>query len=233
MTSTSEQPSVHFDAERAEIYDQQYAPLQPLNACLHLLLEAYLADLPENARILIAGAGTGAEVRYLAPRFPGWHFTLVDPSAPMLAKAQHYAEADGFADRCTLHAAYVSDTPSDQYDAATSLLVSHFLMSADARQSYFRDIAARLKPGGRLFNADLCTDDDAPTFEGVMGLWLNLLGFAGLTEEGQKSYRASYGREFAGHGPDAVANMIEAAGFTPPAPIFQSALIRGWTATRR
>ncbi|MCA8902638.1 MAG: methyltransferase domain-containing protein [Hyphomonas sp.] len=233
MTTTRAEPSVHFDTARAEVYDDQFAALQSVKDCLHLLLEGYFASLPADARILVAGAGTGAEVRYLAARFPGWHFTLVDPSAPMLAVARRHAEAEGFAGRCTFHADYVSATPVELHDAATSLLVSHFLMSAEGRQAYFADIAARVKPGGRLFNADLCTDDDAPSFSGVMGLWMELLGLAGLTEEGRANYLSSYGREFAGHGPEAVANMIEAAGFTPPAPVFQAALIRGWTAERR
>lgn len=233
MTAAVPPPSIHFDAERAEIYDTQFAALQPLKDCIHLLIEAHFASLPETARILVAGAGTGAEVRYLAQRFPDWRFTLVDPSAPMLAVARRHAEAGNFAQRCAFHADYVSATPVEAHDAATSLLVSHFLTEAAARLSYFADIAARLKPGGRFFNVDLCTDNDAPAFAGVMGLWMETLGLAGQTEESRANYLKSYGRDFAAHGPEAVAGMIEAAGFTPPAPIFQAALIRGWTAARR
>lgn len=66
-----------------------------------------------------------------------------------------------------------------------------------------------------------------------MGLWLDLLGRAGLTVVSRANYVKSYGRDFAVHRPRAVAEMIEAAGFTPPAPIFQAALIRGWAAAKR
>ncbi len=221
-----------FSEEHAKAYDTQFSALRGVQACIHLLTEAYLAGLPEDARILIAGAGTGAEARHLAPRFPRWRFTLVDPSAPMLAIARGHAEAEGFADRCSFHEAYVSETPVGAHDGATSLLVSHFLTDADARQSYFEDIAARLKPGARLINVDLSTDNDAASFEGVMGLWMDLLSLGGQTEESRSGYRKAYGQQFAAHGPEAVAKMIEAAGFTPPAPVFQAALIRGWTAIR-
>jgi tRNA (cmo5U34)-methyltransferase len=221
-----------FSEEHAKAYDTQFSALRGVQACMHLLTEAYLAGLPEDARILIAGAGTGAEARHLAPRFPGWRFTLVDPSGPMLAIARGHAEAEGFADRCSFHEAYVSETPVEAHDGATSLLVSHFLTDADARQSYFEDIAARLKPGARLINVDLSADNDAASFEGVMGLWMDLLRLGGQTEESRSGYRKAYGQQFAAHGPEAVAKMIEAAGFTPPAPVFQAALIRGWTAIR-
>lgn len=221
-----------FSEDHAKAYDTQFSALSGVQACIHLLTDAYLSPLPEEARILIAGAGTGAEARYLAPRHPGWRFTLVDPSGPMLAIARRHAEAEGFAERCSFHEAYVSDTPVEVHDGATSLLVSHFLTDASARQSYFADIAARLKPGARFINVDLSTDDHAPTFAGVMGLWMDIFRLGGQTEESRANYLKAYGKQFAAHGPEQVAQMIEAGGFTPPAPVFQAALIRGWTATR-
>ncbi|MBY9065706.1 class I SAM-dependent methyltransferase [Hyphomonas sp. WL0036] len=221
-----------FDEAHAKVYDDQFAALNALKDCFHLLMEGYFSGLPEDARILVAGAGTGAEVRYLAPRHPGWRFTLVDPSAPMLAVARRHAEAGGYTDRCAFHADYVSATPLAAHDAATSLLVSHFLTDAVARQSYFADIAARLKSGGRLINVDLCADDTAHSFESVMSLWLSLMGLNGQSEDSRAHYRKAYGVQFAVHGPDAVAKMIEAGGFSPPAPVFQAALMRGWTAQK-
>lgn len=234
MSSPAASPALSgaFNEEHAKAYDTQFSPLSGIQACIHLLTEAYLAGLPEDARILVAGAGTGAEVRHLAPRHPGWRFTLVDPSGPMLAVARRYAEAEGFAGRCSFHEAYVSETPAEAHDGATSLLVSHFLTDAAARQTYFADIAARLKPGGRFINVDLSTDDNAPTFAGIMGLWMDIFRLGGQTEERRANYRKAYGNQFAAHSPEHVAQMIEAGGFTPPAPVFQAALIRGWVAMK-
>jgi tRNA (cmo5U34)-methyltransferase len=232
--STAPSPlSTHFDAARAEVYDNQFAAMQPIKDAAHLLIQIQFAGLPADARILMAGAGTGAEARYLAARFPGWHFTLIDPSAPMLAVAKRHAEAEGFAGRCTFIADYVSGAPLEAHDGATSLLVSHFLTETPARQSFFEDIAARLKPGGLLFNLDLCADRQAPTFPGTLGLWLDLLRLGGVAEENRKGWVDAYGRDFGVHGPSELESLIEAAGFTPPAPAYQAAMMRGWVAAKR
>ncbi len=232
MTRPASDIPLHFDAARAEVYDDQFIALRPILQAAHLLVQTAFTGLPDNARILMAGAGTGAEARYLAPRFPGWHFTLIDPSAPMLTVARRHAEAEGFAERCTFLAEYVSGTPLDAHDAATSLLVSHFLTETGARQSFFADIAARLKPGGLLFNLDLCADRQAPRFPETLDLWLGLLRESGVPEEMRANWVNSFGRDFGVHGPSQLEGLIKAAGFTPPAPVFQAAMMRGWIAAK-
>lgn len=222
-----------FDATRAEAYDRQFEPLHAIKDALHLLIRTQFARLAADARILVAGAGTGAEVRFLAPLFPGWRFTLVDPADAMLAVARRHAEAEGFADRCAFHNGFVSSLTESGYDAATSLLVSHFLTRAPERRSFFEDIAARLVPGGLLFNADLCADREDPTFPGAMDLWLRLLEHTGMPEEARTTYPSAFGRDFAAHGPAEVEALIASAGFGRPAACFQLSLIRGWVATRR
>lgn len=87
---------------------------------LHLLLRVSFSDLPANAQILLAGAGTGAEARFLAPLFPGWRFTLVDPAPGMLAVAERHARAGGFAERCVFHEGYIASLPMEAHDAAAS-----------------------------------------------------------------------------------------------------------------
>ncbi|MFN7055452.1 class I SAM-dependent methyltransferase [Hyphomonas sp.] len=225
--------SVIFDEARAEAYDEQFGRMKDIKATLHLLMLGSFLNLSADARILVAGAGTGAEVRFLAPQFPGWRFTLIDPSAPMLAVARRHAAAEGFLHRCMFHADYVSATPVEAHDAATSILVSHFLTDAAARQAYFEDIAARLKPGGKLYTVDLCADETAESFVPIMELWLDLLRHGGVPDDNIEHYRQAYGRDFSAHGPAEFEGLVEAAGFTPPAPVFQAALMRGWIATKR
>lgn len=221
-----------FDASRAEIYDRQFEPLRAIKDAMHLLIRVHFAGLPADARILVAGAGTGAEARFLAPLFPGWRFTLVDPAGPMLDVARRYAEAEGFADRCVFHVGYVNSLPVEAHDAAISVLVSHFLTAASARQAFFEDIAARLKPGGLLFDADLCADRDGAAFGDVMELWLSMMEHSGMMKpEGKPVYRGMFGREFGAHGPAEVEAILARAGFSAAAS-FQMALIRGWIANR-
>src|SRR3546814_4868108 len=60
-----------FDQQAAE-YDTQWARMAPIRDSLHFLLETVFAGLPDDARLLCVGAGTGAEIAHLAQRFPGW-----------------------------------------------------------------------------------------------------------------------------------------------------------------
>jgi tRNA (cmo5U34)-methyltransferase len=218
-----------FNATHAEAYDRNLEHILPIKDTLHLLIRRQFAGLPDAARILVVGAGTGAEARFLAPLFPRWRFTLVDPSEGMLAVARRCATAEGFADRCEFHVGLVSSLAAEGFDAATSVLVSHFLADAVARRAYFADIAARVQPGGRFFNADLCADVGAASFEPLMALWLDV---AGMPEDRKPAFRAAFGRGVAAHGPAEVEEMIADAGFSPPVPCFQATLIRGWFAER-
>lgn len=218
-----------FNATHAEAYDRSLEPILPIKNTLHLLLRWHFASLPADAQVLVVGAGTGAEVRFLAPIFPGWRFTLVDPSAAMLDVARRHAEADGFADRCAFHVGLVTSLDQGSFDAATSVLVSHFLAAAGDRQAFFADIAQRVKSGGRFFNADLCADVNDPSFSPVMDLWLDL---AQMPEERRGMFRAAFGTALAAQGPAEVEAMIARAGFSAPIAVFQGALIRGWIATR-
>jgi tRNA (cmo5U34)-methyltransferase len=225
-------PSVAFafDATRAEAYDNQFELIRDIKRALHLLLRVNFARLPEDARILVVGAGTGDEVRYLAPIFPGWRFTLVDPSEAMLNVARRHAAAEGFADRCVFHEGLLSTLAPTPHHAATTLLVSHFLTDAAARQAFFEDVAAHLSPGGLLFNADIATDPNDPAFDSVMDLWVGLLTYAGtLSPEGGPAYREAFGSNFAAHTPAEVEALIARAGFAAPAQCYQAALMRGWT----
>jgi tRNA (cmo5U34)-methyltransferase len=223
-------PEVAFDAAHAEAYDRNVEPLRPLKDLAHALLRSHLADLPPAARVLVAGAGTGAEVRFLAPLAPGWRFTLVDPSAPMLDVARRHADAEGFADRCVFHVGSVASLPADDlHDAASSVLVSHFLTDTTAREAYFASLAAHLRPGGRLFTVDLCADRADPSFDASMDLWLR---FAGVPEDRRGPFRAGFGVGVAVHGPAEVERLLARAGFPRPVQCLQAALVRGWIATR-
>src|SRR5690606_20380436 len=56
---------------------------------LHRMTGQLLAErAPEDARILVLGAGGGLEMKALADAYPGWHFVGVDPAPEMLTLAR-------------------------------------------------------------------------------------------------------------------------------------------------
>ena len=109
-----------FD-QMAPGYDKQWERTAPINQCLYFLLESVFAALPEDARILCVGAGTGSEILHLASRFPGWRFTAVEPARGMLDVCRRRADEAGIAERCEFHEGYLDSLPAGaSYQAATS-----------------------------------------------------------------------------------------------------------------
>ncbi|ABC81804.1 class I SAM-dependent methyltransferase [Anaeromyxobacter dehalogenans] len=220
-----------FDESHAASYDAQFAALAPFRDALHLVTRIALDALPADARILCAGAGTGAELLYLAAAFPGWRFTAVDTSEPMLRRCRARAEAAGVADRCQFHVGTVGDLPgaAGDHDGATALLVSQFLVDRAARQAFFRAIANRLRPGAPLVVADLA----APSLSGgLAALWGRAWLHAGVPAEQVARMPETFAEQVAVLPPDEVAALVAAGGFDAPLRCFQSVLIHGWVARR-
>ena len=145
----NQQTTLVFDQEFASSYDRRFAKLAPMHNALHLLIRMVLSELPNDARVLCVGVGTGSELIDLAQTFPQWKFTAVEPAAPMLDICRQKAEEYGIASRCTFHEGYLDSLPaSDPFHAATCLLVSHFFIQQEERRNFFRQIAARLLPDG-------------------------------------------------------------------------------------
>jgi len=221
-----------FD-QQASSYDQQWAKLAPLRDGMHLLIGAVFSELPADARVLCVGAGTGAEVLYLAQRFPGWRFTVVEPSAPMLQVARVQADKYGIASRCTFHGGYLESlAPSEDFHAATSILVSQFILEPEARTDFFRAIAERLCPGGYLASADLAADSDSSRYERLLEVWMRMMTVSDVPAEVIARLRTTYSRDVAVLPPERVEAIIAAGGFEAPVPFFQGGLIHAWLARR-
>jgi tRNA (cmo5U34)-methyltransferase len=227
------EPPVAFGPEHAAAYDQRYAKLAPMRDALHLLISAVLADLPANARILCVGAGTGAELIYLAEKFPHWQFAVVEPAAPMLEICRRKAEAHGIASRCVFHEGYLDTLPqSAAFDAATALLVSQFILVPEARAGFFRAIAGRLRPGGYLVSADLASDTTSAIYQNLLEVWLRLMRETGSPREQLEKLRVTYGRDVAVLPVEQVSSIIASGGFETPLLFLQTCLIHAWYARR-
>jgi tRNA (cmo5U34)-methyltransferase len=222
-----------FDQKCASGYDQQWSKMAPLRDALHLLIEAVLSELKADARILCVGVGTGPELIDLAERFPGWRFVAVEPSAPMLDVCRRKAEECGIAPRCEFHEGYLESLPpGETFDAATSLLVSQFILDREARTSFFREIADRLRPGGYLVNADLSADASPAAYQSLLNVWFRVMQARAATPEAIEKMRAAYDRDVALLPPVEVCGIIAAGGFEAPIQFLQTGLIRAWYARR-
>ena len=215
--------------QQAPNYDAQWAKNAPIRDALLYLLDSYFADLPEEARILGVGVGTGVELAHLAQRHPGWRFTAVEPAAAMLTACRKRAEAEGFAGRCEFVEGYVDALPeAKKFDAATCFLVSQFILDATARSQFFAQIQQRLKPGGLLASSDLASDIQSPEYEVGLKAWVQMLNSADVPAEMIERIRKAYSTDVAVLPPEQVAGTIRKGGFESVVPFYQAGLIHGW-----
>lgn len=217
----------------AATYDKTWEKLAPVNDSLHLLMGAILSQLPEKAKILCVGAGTGAEIIYMAKKFPQWTFTAVDPSAAMLDVCRRRLRELGFENRCEFYADYLENIflPND-YDAATSILVSQFINDKESRISFFRNIAAKLKQGGILINADLSGDITSFDYEQLLAIWAQMMAEGNVQTQTVENIRQTHKSGISFLSPQEVAGIIETAGFDKPTQFYQMAFIHGWVSRK-
>jgi tRNA (cmo5U34)-methyltransferase len=222
-----------FD-KQASSYDQQWSKLAPINDALHLLTSAVLSQLPLTANILCVGAGTGAEILYLARTFPEWHFTAVEPSIAMLDVFRRRAEEQGISSRCVFHPGYLDSLPSNKsFDAATAFLVSQFILERHVRATFFQSIAERLCPEGVLVSSDLAGDLAATYCRDLLEVWFRVMTGSGTpSPEGIERMREAYSRDVAVLPPRDVRDIITLGGFDSPVLFFQAGMIHAWYAKR-
>lgn len=225
--------SAVYTEKRAASYDKGWAKLTATRDALDLLIRILLSELPNKARVLCVGVGTGSELINLAGAFPKWQFTAAEPAGPMLAICRQRVEDAGFSSRCTFHSGYLDTLPaSEPFDAATSLLVSHAIMHTGDRRQYFEQIASRLRPQGFLINADLASDMASAEYQSLLAVWMRMMKYAEIPDEEAEKYRAGYGTLASILPPADVAAIIASAGFELPVQFYQSFLIHGWYARR-
>lgn len=213
-------------------YERRIRTLVPGYDTLHELSAAVLrAQLPDGARVLCVGAGTGEEIARLAGAGPLWRFVGVDPSADMLAQARARLGQDGVLDRVGLTEGEVEAVPpAPPFDAATLILVLHFVKDDPARAALLGAIGQRLKPGAPLLLASLYREGDA---DAVLDAWKALQVLGGLPHAAVEERMAPRLAEARPVADDELAGLLADAGFGPPTRYFQGLMMAAWVAWRR
>lgn len=129
MKSNTISTSEYFNATQSSTYDRNIRVSIPGYELLHEMTNDLIrAVIPQKANILIVGAGTGMEIVTLGVANPEWTFTAVDLSDEMLSICKNNVFRAGISNRVNIHCGNVDEIGKDQtYNAATSILVSHFI----------------------------------------------------------------------------------------------------------
>jgi len=183
--------------------------------------------------ILVAGAGGGAkEIVAIGMLEPGWRFTAVDPSQPMLDLTIARLREIGFVERTEVRLGYVDDLPPGRmFDAATLIGVLHHLQGDAAKRGILQSLAARLKPGAPLILA--CNRYAYASQPLLLAAWGERWRMQGASPEERAEMHGKIMR--AADPPrseEAVVELLAEAGFERPISFFSSLFWGAWLARR-
>ena len=227
--------AIEFDQDRANQYDLDIRKAIPGYEALHNMTQALLQlSLPKAARLLVVGSGTGMESINFCTKNPQWLITGVDPSAEMMAIAREQLRQNNLLAKVDLHTGYVSDLPKTSLmDAATLILVMHFVPDDGSKLALLKAIAKRLKPNAEFILADLHGNESTPYFDKLRQAWQHLY-FSQLDQdalvEAKSKFSASITSSIHFVPETRIIELLKLAGFTEITKFYNAFLFGGWTA---
>ncbi|WP_050026375.1 class I SAM-dependent methyltransferase [Verrucomicrobium sp. BvORR034] len=168
--STLEEIRTRFDHDVERFSKLETGQQATVDAPLVLELIAKVAGshLQTGSSLLDLGCGAGNMTLRIMQETGPLHCHLVDLSQAMLTRALDRAAA---ADAASVHPTQTDlrtlEFEASQFDAVVAGAVLHHLRDDADWENVFRQIRRWLKPGGRLYVADLITFDD-PTIQKIM-----------------------------------------------------------------
>ncbi|ACK86091.1 class I SAM-dependent methyltransferase [Methylorubrum extorquens] len=180
---------------------------------------------PDDAQVLVLGAGGGLELKVLAEGQPGWSFVGVDPSAAMLDLAR--LTLGGLVNRARLHEGLIDSAPEGPFDGATCILTLHFIERQE-RARTLQEVRRRLKPGAPFVVAHFSIPQDE------RDLWLSrYAAFAtasGIDRSQAESAKTGIGERLPILSPEEDKALLQEAGFTGVSLFYAGFGFRGWVA---
>ena len=188
------------------------------------------ARLPEQAKVLVVGAGTGMEISEFAPLNPGWSYCGVDPSADMLALAGKKICEKNLTCEIELRKGYVDDLKEEEiFDAATCILVIHFLKDDGAKQELLESICRHLKPGAPFVLIDGFGEPGSADFEDIKMAWKLYPIIHGVPGEMVETAFNEVIMKMLQFVPESrILELLKTAGFTRVSKFYSGFLYGGW-----
>lgn len=221
----------HFDDQKAEAYDRVIRQVVPGYEVLHEMIKVVLDHYvtATEAKLLSVGCGTGVEMMTLGEHFATWHLTGVEPAPAMAAVAQANLEIKQMSDRAHIYQGFVEDLSADmKFDAATLILVMHFVPDDGSKEVLLRSIAERLNPGAPLILADLHADVQGARFKRFLDIWRDWQLHNGMPEHIVDRGFEHVVRDIQFVSEDRILALLHKAGFKTVEPFYGAFLFGGW-----
>lgn len=170
-----------LDAKMATYEKNTRISIPSYDSLFAMIQSYYRVQLGENASLLVIGAGGGNELSAWAPSNPKWTFTGVDPSKEMLKMAKHKAVELGIENRVSLIQGKIDDLPrqNSKFDAASCILVLHFIDDVQEKLKLLGSIKDNLKSGAPFVLVSAYGDRDDAEFQDRLNVWKSFFLDAG------------------------------------------------------
>lgn len=202
--------------------------LVPGFAALQRMVMLLLAErAPDDARILILGAGGGLEIKAFAETRPGWSFDGIDPSAEMINLAQ--MTLGPLTARARFHLGLIDSAPEDPYDAATCILTLHFV-ERDERLRTLKEVRRRLKPGAPFAVAHFSFPQGADDRDRWLARYAAFAVASGVEPSQAENARSMIAARLSILSPEDDEQLLRDAGFSGVSLFYAGFAFRGWVA---
>ena len=226
---------IEFDRERAGQYNLDIRKAIPGYEALHSMAQSLLeTSLSPTAKLLVVGSGTGMELINYCRHNLQWSLTGIDPSDEMMAIAKQELANHKLLERVNLHTGYVNNLrETEPMDAATLMLVMHFVRDDGSKLRLLQNIAKRLKPGAEFVLADLYGDKSATYFAKLRKAWQKLY-FSQLDDavkvKAEQDFEASINNSIYFISEARIKELLNTAGFSNVTKFYNAFLFGAWTA---
>lgn len=231
------QQTIDFDANppiATNDYDSMARIALPGYEAMHAMALACLrSHLPATANLLVVGAGTGMELVRFGKANLQWQMLGVDPSANMLAIAQEKIEQQGLSERIKLFQGYTQDLPTTPlYDAATCILVMHFVPDDGGKLALLQSIAQRLHPEAVLILVDVFGEKGSPELNPMISILKAFWEEMGMPQEKRMELLETFNKAVYSIPETRVLELLQQAGFGNAIRFYTGLWIGGWIVTK-
>ncbi len=224
---------IDFNGEWSNEYDDAVEKIIPAYNVIYELTHHLLRDrLDSDAKILVAGAGTGKEIIDCSKNNPQWSFTGFDPAEPMLSIARKKVAATSMESKISLVSGLIEDVAEKDFDAATAILVMHFLSDDGEKLNFLKAIADKLKSGAAFVLVDLEGEIGSDEYNVLKAAWKNQQLYTRTEKDRVEEEFAIREREVHFIPQKRIELLFKEAGFIKIHKFFKAYLFGGYVAVK-
>lgn len=221
-----------FNSKVALAYETNTRISVPTYDTLFAMVQSYYrAQLGDKAAsLLVVGVGGGNELSAWGPSNPNWTFTGVDPSEEMIMIAKDKAVQLGLESRVKFIQGTIDDLPlSDSgFDAASCILVLHFIDGVQEKLKLLGAIKNKLKPGAPFVLVSAYGNRYDEELHDRLNVWKSFWLDAGF-ESSQVDEMINKGIMKISFIPEnQIIRLLAEAGFTKITRFYSAGLFAGW-----